>query len=112
MSQRDAGSARGSLFREQSPEGRRATRFERWLTRFWLTGRAGTPASNDPAGEHVNWERSQRTVWVATHSTEFLGMVELYGGRFVANDTAHGTYRTYSTLAAAMHALEAPVLAR
>ena len=56
--------------------------------------------------EQLIWKRLRRTRWVATRSDEFLGMVELHAGSFVANDTVRGTYRSYDSLAEAKHALE------
>ena len=58
--------------------------------------------------EEITWECSRRVVWIATHSNEFLGMVEEHNGLFVANDTSRGTYNTYRTLSDAMQAFETP----
>jgi hypothetical protein len=59
--------------------------------------------------EEITWECSRRVVWIASHSTEFLGMVEEHNGLFVANDTSRGTYNTFRTLSDAMRAFETPV---
>jgi hypothetical protein len=56
----------------------------------------------------ITWSCSEGTVWIATHSAEFLGMVEELDGSFVANDTARGTYNTYRTLREAKQAFEIP----
>jgi hypothetical protein len=74
-----------------------------WITRHSSVRRA----ARFPHAE-ITWKCSQRTVWIATHSTEFLGMVEEHNGTYIANDTAGGTYNTYRTLAEAMEAFETP----
>ena len=56
----------------------------------------------------ITWECSRRVIWIASHSDDFLGMVEEHNGLFVANDTSQGTYNTYRTLADAMQAFERP----
>jgi hypothetical protein len=68
-------------------------------------------ARSGALSDGIRWECSGPTVWIATRRHEFVGMVELHSGRFVANDTLHATYRTYNTLSAAKQALEFAVLA-
>jgi hypothetical protein len=60
------------------------------------------------AHEEITWRCSQRVVWIATHASEFVGIVEEHNGVNVANDTSRGTYNTYRTLADAMQAFESP----
>jgi hypothetical protein len=111
MSLRDTQVARRHLTFEESPKARRANRLERVLA-WWIDYRAGTKAAPEAAGARIHWDSAQPTVWVATQANQFLGMVELHRGRYVANSTAHSTYRSYSTLGAAKQAFESPVQSR
>jgi hypothetical protein len=83
-----------------------------WVSRFESRVRTGIGRVAGPRAavrlraDEITWKCSQRTVWVATHSTEFLGTVEEQDGTYIANDTQRGTYNTYRTLAEAMQAFE------
>jgi hypothetical protein len=57
----------------------------------------------------ITWKCSQRVVWIATHATEYVGVVEEHNGMYIANDSMRGTYNTYRTLGDAMQAFESPV---
>ena len=77
-----------------------------WLSRIGMNGGGRRRASvRFPAAE-ITWKCSQRTIWIATHATEFLGTVEELDGTYIANDTARGTYNTYRTHSEAMEAFE------
>jgi len=77
--------------------------------RWWDFRRTADHAPHRFPGAEITWKCSQRRVWVATHSAEFVGMVEELDGTFVANDTLRGTYNTYRTLGEAMQAFETPI---
>ncbi len=92
-------------------QARRASRLERLLA-WWFDYRSTTNASSRATGARIQWESAQPKVWVATEADQFLGMVELHRGRYIANSTRYATYRSYSTLGAAKEALESPALTR
>jgi hypothetical protein len=107
MSLRNTQIAQENVPGEESPKTRRASRLERILA-WWIDYRAAAKASPQVVGATIQWESAQPTVWVATQANQFLGMVELHRGRYVANSTRYATYRSYSTLGAAKRALERP----
>jgi hypothetical protein len=77
----------------------------RW---HWVTRSSRPSAPTRLPRAEITWSCTEGAVWVATHSAEFLGMVEELDGSFVANDTARGTYNTYRTLREAKQAFEIP----